>query len=128
MNLPNSEISRRVRRRMQEEGLTLLKCCDAFNAEHSEAIEAKSIRPLNKDFLSRVARNDFKVFTTRVSRLCEFLDIHEARSTQDPLQVLSGQVRQFREQASNDVEFRNRYSAVEKFLSGLNLQKLLDDY
>ena len=128
MNLPNFEISRLIRGRLQEERLTLLECCDAFNAKYSKEIEANDIRPLNKDFLSRTIRNDFKVCTTRISKLCEFLDIHEARSARDPLQVLSDQVREFTEQASNDAKFRSRYSAVEKFLSGLNFEKLFDEY
>ena len=128
MNLSNVEISRRIHQRVQEKRLTLLQCCEAFNSAYSSEIEANAIKPLNKDFLSRVIRNEFKVITPRISKLCEFLDIREARSPQDSLQVLSYQIRQFREQASNDSQFRNQYSAVEKFLSGLNLQKMFNEH
>ena len=107
--------------------MTLLECCKAFNSAYSAEIEADSIRPLNKDFVSRVTRNEFKVCSPRISKLCEFLEIYETESRTDPLQVLSDQVCKFREQATRDDEFRTRYSAVEKFLSGLNLQKLFDE-
>ena len=128
MDLPNAEIARRVRQRMKQKGMTLVTCCDAFNSTFSEEIDANATRPLNKDFLSRVARNNFKVCSPRISKLCEFLDIHEGTGSQGALQVLSDQVRQFREHAANDVQFRKRYSAIERFLSGLNLQRLLDEY
>ena len=128
MDLPNAEIARRVRQRMKQEGMTLVTCCDAFNSAYSEEIDANVSRPLNKDFLSRVARNNFKVCSPRISKLCEFLDICEGTGSQHALQVLSDQVRQFREHAANDIQFRKRYSAIERFLSGLNLQGLLDEY
>lgn len=127
MNLPNSEISKRVQRRMQEKGLTLSKCCDAFNTIYHREIEEGSIRPLNKDFLSRVGRNAFRVCSPRILKLCEFLEIHESSSKWDPLRLLPDQIRQFREQAGNDTEFRTRYSVLERFLCGLNLENLLDE-
>lgn len=128
MSLPNDEISRRVQQQLRQKGMTLSQCCDAFNFKYSEEIKANFIRRLNKDFLSRIARNDFKVCSVRISKLCEFLEIDQAGSSQGPLQVLSDQIREFSEQASKDARFRSRYSAVEKFLSGLNLQKLLDEF
>lgn len=127
MNMTNAEISRLVKRHIQLNGMTLLECCDAFNAKYSLEIDECSTLPLNKDFLSRIVRNDFKVCTDRISKLCEFLEIKEARNSMDRLQVLSDQVSKFREQASEDKEFRKQFSAVEKFLSGLNLEKMFDD-
>ena len=128
MNMTNTEISRLVRRHIQLNEVTLLSCCDAFNIKYQAEINAGSMKPLNKDFISRVARNEFKVCTTRISKLCEFLKIKEANNTTDQLQVLSEQVTNFREQASKDKEFRKQYSAVEKFLSGLNLEKMFDEH
>ena len=127
MGLPDGEIARRVRQQLIQRKLTLLKCCDAFNSAYSAEIQAGSLRRLNKDFLSRVSRSDFKVCTARISILCEFLDIREDSETEDLLRVLSEQVRHFSDQASSDAQFRQRYSAVEKFLSGLNFEKLLDE-
>lgn len=128
MNMTNIEISRLVRQKLQYKGMTLIECCNAFNARYQAEIKTGSTKRLNKDFLSRVVRNDFKVCTERISKLCEFLGVRTAHSTKGQLQILSDQICELRRQSDRDAEFRNQFFAVEKFLSGLNLKKMLDEY
>ena len=128
MNMTNSEIAQRVRNRLGQDGMTLSKCCDEFNAKHAADISANATRPLNKDFLSRVSRNQFKVCTARIARLCEFLDIQSPESVPHPLEILCEQIADFRREINKDADFREKYAAIERFLAGLNLQELLDEY
>ena len=128
MNLTNREIARRVRTQLVQDGMTLSKCCDDFNSQYSAEIKAKTTKPLNKDFLSRVSRNRFKVCTARISKLCEFLDIPNTERLPSSLEILTEQIELFRAEVTNDAELRKRYAAIERFLTGLNLQELLDGY
>ena len=128
MHLTNIQISQHVRRRLGQDGMTLSKCCDDFNSKYSAEIATNVTKPLNKDFLSRVSRNQFKVCTARVSKLCEFLNIQSTESVLNPLEILSEQIAQFQEELNSDAQLRKRFGAIEKFLSGLNLQELSSGY
>lgn len=126
MHLTNNEIAQHVRRKLDQDNMTLSKCCDDFNSKYSTEIATNVTKPLNKDFLSRVSRNQFKVCTTRVLKLCEFLNIPSTESAPNPLEVLSEQIAQFREELNKDDQLRKKFATIERFLSGLNLQELRD--
>ena len=125
MNLSNSEISDLVKWKLRRKGMTLKKCCEAFNNKYFKEIQSEALSPLNKDFVSRIARNDFKVCSDRVEKLCEFLDIKDSHGATDQLRILSSQISEFDRQAVEDADFKIKYSAIAKFLSGLNLENLL---
>ena len=125
MNLSNSEISNLVKRKLRPKEMTLKKCCEDFNNKYFKEIESEALSPLNKDFVSRVARNDFKVCSDRVVKLCEFLDIRASHGATDQLRILSDQISEFDRQAVEDADFKTKYSAIAKFLSGLNLENML---
>ena len=126
MNITNLEISQSVKVALNTKQLSLLQCCEAFNIRYMEEINAGQLTPLNKDFVSRVSRNAFKVPSTRVLKLCEFLEIEEPHLAPDQLRILSDQIREFENQAAMNTAFKNRYSHLRRFLSGLNLNRMLD--
>ena len=121
------EVSMLVKKRLRSKGLTLQGCCDAFNKEYSLQIAVGEITPLNKDFLSRVARGQFKVCSGRISKLCDFLDVGNEREHKHPLQTLVDQIGEFDQRSKRDIEFRKDFFVVRKFLSGLNLDKIMDN-
>ena len=123
----NLVISRLVKSALRANEMSLEECCKSFNNKYLKEIEAGNVRPLNKDFLSRVTRNDFKVFSVRISRLCEFLEIEEPHVEPDRLRILSNQIGEFENRASLDTDFKFRYSAIVNFLSGLHLERMLDE-
>jgi len=124
MNISNKELSKLVKTALDDKCLSLESCCTLFNNKHLDQIEKGEIKPLNKDFLSRVTRNNFKVCSNRISKLCEFLKIEEVSEHDEPLQLLSVQICNFEKQAESDDEFRNKYSAIFNFLTGLNLSQI----
>lgn len=125
MNISNQDLSRLVKEALNDQELSLESCCKHFNNRYLKEINQGEIKPLNKDFLSRVTRNDFKVWSGRISKLCEFLKIQEKKGTSiDPLNLLSNQIKDFEEQMNSDKEFRKKYSAVFNFLAGLNLNQI----
>ena len=124
MNISNNELSKLVKAALNDQGLSLESCCKRFNSKYSAQIRQKKIKPLNKDFLSRVTRNDFKVCSERISKLCEFLKIDSTSSRGEPLKLLSAQIRDFEMQAKSDGAFRQKYSAIFNFLMGLNLSQI----
>ena len=128
MNLTNSEISRLVKDALNRKNMNIAQCCDAFNVRYRKEISAQEIKPLNKDFVSRVTRNAFKVSSARISKLCEFLEIEESSTKQDQLHILSNQIRQFENQSVKDASFERRYSNLRRFLSGLNLEQMFNDH
>lgn len=127
MNLTNSEIARQVKLRLKERDLTLDSCCDAFNLKYSDEMNANNMRPLNKDFVSRITREDFKVCSPRISKLCEFLEIRDADSAAEPLMALSREIGEFKKYSNSNKEFKSRFPAVGRFLSGLNIEQMFDD-
>ena len=127
MNLTNSEIALQVEQRLNDSRLTLEECCNDFNIKYSDEIEAGITKPLNKDFLSRVKREAFRVYSPRISKLCEFLEIEEALGIGEPLQDLSREIEEFRNYSNKHTGFRNRFPTVGKFLSGLNLKQMFDE-
>ena len=127
MELTNREVAQRVKQRTKERYGTILKCCNAFNVRYAAEIDAGYQRSLNKDFVSRVTRNDFKVHTERISKLCEFLEVRDASSSGAGLSALSHQIHEFREKSRQDIEFGTRFAAVERFLSGLNLESFVNE-
>ena len=126
MNITNREISQSVKATLNAKQLSLQQCCEAFNIRYMEEINARRLKPLNKDFVSRVSRNAFKVPSTRVLKLCEFLEIEESYLAPDQLRILSDQIREFKKQAAMNTGFKKRYSHLHRFLSGLNLDQMLD--
>ena len=126
MNITNLEISQSVKAALKAKQLSLQQCCEAFNIRYMEEVDAQRLKPLNKDFVSRVSRNSFKVPSTRVLKLCEFLEIEEPHLAPDQLRILSDQIREFENQAAMNTAFKNRYSHLRRFLSGLNLDRMLD--
>ena len=46
-----------------------------FQRKYAKNITAGSVKPLNKDFLSEVTKDKFKVYSSRKLQLCEFLEI-----------------------------------------------------
>ena len=125
MNITNLEISQSVKAALNAKQTSLQQCCEAFNSRYIEEIKARRLKPLNKDFVSRVTRNAFKVPSARVLKLCEFLEIEEPHLAPDQLRILSDQIREFENQAATNTAFKNRYSHLHRFLSGLNLDRML---
>jgi len=68
-------ISQRVEQKITALGLSVRSCCNRFNDEYKEDIEAKRIKPLKKDFVQRVRRNKFSTTSDRVLKLCDFLNV-----------------------------------------------------
>ena len=126
MNAINDAISRSVRMKLRSEGMSIERCCLAFNEMYFREIESGHLKPLNKDFVSRVSRNAFKIPSDRVLKLCEFLEIENNYVEQDQLRILSDQILKFKLDAERNSEFSNRYSSLLRFLTGLNLEKMLD--
>ena len=126
MDLPQQEISKRIRLQLKRRRLTLEACCKAFNSRYSRDIESGFVRPLNKDFLSRVSRGRFKVSSERVSKLCEYLEVGEFDELGETLKVLSRELEEFGRQSEVSAEFRAKFPTIRKFLIGLNLQGLVD--
>ena len=107
--------------------MTLEECCKGFNEKYAKEIMAGSVKPLNKDFLSRVTRNKFKVCSNRILKLCEFLEIEDFGAAFNHLEVLINQINEFEKQAEADAGFKARFSAIANFLNGLNLKKILGE-
>ena len=126
MNLTNSEIAKQIANQLQHRELTVEKCCKAFNLRHSDEISVNSIRPMNKDFLSRVKRGSFKVCSPRILKLCEFLEIGvgDSQETEDPLCALSREIQEFKKFSDGDSDLEKQFPAIGKFLSGLNLDQM----
>lgn len=125
MNRTSFEISKAVKMALKKKQMKLEMCCEAFNVKYIEDIDSGKLKPLNKDFVSRVSRNAFKVPSERVLKLCEFLEIEQSKYEPDQLQVLSDQIREFKVHAARNSDFEKRFSSLLKFLSGLNLEKML---
>ncbi len=121
MNVTKKNLSRLVKRALISKNLSLEECCYLFNNKHLGLIESKKMKPLNKDFVSRVSRNDFKVISERVSKLCEFLEIERIPVENDPLELLASQIDVFEKEIDSDINFKNKYSAIHAFLNGLNI-------
>ena len=126
MNITSLEISQSAKAALKAKQMSLQQCCEAFNIRYMEEIDARRLKPLNKDFVSRVSRNAFKVPSARVLKLCEFLEIKKPHLAPDQLRILSDQIREFENQAATNAAFKNRYSHLHRFLSGLNLDQMLD--
>ena len=124
MDIPNSKTAKLVKLAISAKKMSLEECCKAFNDKYSKEIGSGYMRPLNKDFLSRVTRNKFKVCSDRVLKLCEFLEISELDGQLDPLQVLTDQISEFEKQVQTDTGFKAKFSAIASFLTGLNLKKI----
>ena len=128
MNLTNLEISQLVKAALDKKQLNLQQCCEAFNVRYIEDIKVEKLKPLNKDFVSRVTRNAFKVPSPRILKLCEFLEIEEPHLERNQLRILSDQISEFENQAAMNADFENRYSNLRRFLSGLNLKQMLNSH
>jgi hypothetical protein len=72
--LTNFQIAEQVKNELFRQGLSLRKCCEAFNAEYSAEIKA-GFPCLDKDFVQRIKNNNFEINSERVSKLCDFLNI-----------------------------------------------------
>ncbi|MBO9490452.1 hypothetical protein J7384_08765 [Endozoicomonas sp. G2_1] len=72
--LTNFQIAELVKSELFQQGLSLRQCCEAFNAEYAEEIQAGFPR-LDKDFVQRIKKNNFEINSERVSKLCDFLKI-----------------------------------------------------
>ena len=127
MNLTNREISQSVKDALDRKNMNIAQCCEAFNVHYKKEIKARKMKPLNKDFVSRVTRNAFKVPSQRILKLCEFLEISATADRQDQLHLLTSQIRQFENQSASDAGFERRYSNLRRFLTGLNLEQMFDD-
>ena len=68
-DLTTREVSVAIELSLRENGWTVTDCCDAYNLDRNDG------RPLRKDFVHRVRKNQFSVITPRVLALCEFLKI-----------------------------------------------------
>lgn len=124
MDIPNSKTSKLVKSAILAKKMNLEECCKAFNDKYSEEISSGRMKALNKDFLSRVTRNNFKVCSGRILKLCEFLEIEGLSAQPDQLQVLTNQIDEFEKQLETDPDFKARFSAIANFLTGLNLKKI----
>ncbi|MDE0292525.1 MAG: hypothetical protein OXK19_08515 [Candidatus Dadabacteria bacterium] len=127
MDLSNDRTSKLVKSAILARKMTLEECCKAFNEKHVKEIMAGSVKPLNKDFLSRVTRNKFKVCSSRILKLCEFLEIDDSGVAFNHLEVLTNQINEFGKQIEADAGFKARFSAIANFLNGLNLKKILGE-
>lgn len=59
------------------------ECSKAFNIEFGKDIKAERIKPLNKDLLYRIKKNNYSLASTRVAKLCDFLNIDELKKVSD---------------------------------------------
>ena len=124
MDIPNGKTAKLVKSAISAKKISLEECCKAFNERYSEEINSGAMKALNKDFLSRVTRNNFKICSDRVLKLCEFLEIEKSDKQSDPLQVLTDQINEFEKQVRTDAGFKAKFSAIASFLAGLNLKRI----
>ena len=127
MDIPNNRASKLVKSVILAKRMTLEECCKAFNKKYAKEIKTGFVKPLNKDFLSRVTRNKFKVCSDRILKLCEFLEIEDSGVALNHLEVLKNQISEFEKQVEADTGFKARFSAIANFLNGLNLKKILGE-
>lgn len=76
--LTNFQISELVKSELFRQGFSLRKCCEAFNSEYADEIQA-GFPCLDKDFVQRIKNNNFEINSERVSKLCDFLKIDVPR-------------------------------------------------
>ncbi|CQH38050.1 Uncharacterised protein [Yersinia frederiksenii] len=72
-------ISGEVNRILLERKMTVRLCSDLFNSKYRNQIDTRECPPMTKDFIQRVRTGQFKVFTSRVSKLCDFLNIDQTQ-------------------------------------------------
>lgn len=79
------QISTSVWLALSEREMTLRDCSNSFNIEYKNEIDAGKIRPMTKDFVQRVRSGQFRDFTSRVAKLCEFLDVKQMHSSTEAI-------------------------------------------
>jgi len=124
MNITNSDLSLLVKKAMKDKNINLEECCNMFNNRYLQQINRNELKPLNKDFVSRVCRGEFKVLSHRISKLCEFLEIQEINDNDEPLKVLMHQIDEFQSEAKVNLNLKRKYFAIINFLAGLNLNPI----
>ncbi|MCO4311335.1 hypothetical protein [Pectobacterium versatile] len=72
-------ISGEVNRALSERKMTVRLCSNEFNNKFKHLIDTGECHSMTKDFVQRVRTGRFKVFTPRVAKLCDFLDIDQTQ-------------------------------------------------
>lgn len=121
MNIANLNVSTSIKQRLKEKDMTLEDCCKAFNNKHKEEILNKLVRPLNKDFLSRATRGNFKVLNERILKLCEFLEIKDPQKIKMHSYGLFEQINQFETLAKKNPTLKERFPQILTLLEALKL-------
>lgn len=74
-------ISSEVNRVLSERKMTVRLCSDAFNSKFKYLIDSGECQSMTKDFVQRVRSGQFRAFTPRVAKLCDFLAIDQTQFT-----------------------------------------------
>jgi hypothetical protein len=125
IDLPHSDIADSISSAIQTKGWTLEECCLEYNRKYKKDIKNNDLRPLNKDFLSRIKRKRFEVLSSRIVKLCEFLNVPTTKGSRDqkndnqPLIALSHQIHDFEQYLSNNPSLSERFSGLVHFLSAI---------
>ncbi len=119
--LPHSDIADSISQAIHAKGWTLEECCEQHNLKYKKHIKNKELRALNKDFLSRVKRKKFEVLSTRILKLCEFLEVRTTRQKNDnqPLVTLSEQIIDFEKYLLDNPLLVKRFGGLMNFLTAL---------
>ncbi len=125
--LTDKELSKAVDLALREDGRSLEKICDDYNSMYSKEISQRTVRPLNKDFVSRLRNNRFKVRSERVLLFCDFLGIN-LNKEKSQIAVIEQQAKElelFIRKQKNAPELEELREFLGKVFGNTNLQKNL---
>lgn len=123
--LTDKELSKAVDLALREDGRSLENICNDYNSMYLKEIQKGKRKPLNKDFISRLRNNRFKVRSKRVLFFCEFLGVEPNKKESQPT-ILEQQVREltlFIRKQKNAPEFEELWNFLGKIFANTNLQK-----
>ena len=121
MNNPHQHIAAQIRRKLDAKGMTLEEVCQQHDLQYAVDIKESRAKRLNKDFLSRVQRGDFKVMNERISKLCEFLNVDIEKSATPTKSQLLLQIQDFQLLAETENQtLKLRFPALLNFLKQIS--------
>lgn len=91
--LTDKELANAVDIALREDNRSLEKICEDFNQLYSIDINEGSKKPLNKDFISRLRNNNFRVRTERILYFCEYIGV-DLQQKPSRLNAIEQQVRE----------------------------------
>lgn len=123
LNISIKELSKRVKQSIDNQNLTLEKCCDLYKRRYSREIESGNLSEINKDFVSRVKRGEFKTFSPRVAKFCELLEINLEIGTKTSLHdipKIAEEISDFICLTSTDESMKKRFASLRFFLGEIS--------